>query len=502
MSAIMSLVEAHPEGEASCGFRFECGGGRVGVEASADRLTPYGGLAAWSHYLERIGIVEDLARRFPVLRTSPNATPVRDILHGFMVNCLMGGRRFAHTRRMQDDRAAAAILGLKKGRICGEDALVRMMSKADRNQARSWVGRSERDLYAALPPAFIADWDSTVNTRYGHQEEVEVGYNPHKPGRGSHHPLLCVVAGTRLALHMEWRPGKSVSATGWIEAMEKVWSHPDVRQRLKLNRGDIGFAQEKIMAWHEESGVKRPRYLFKLRLTNNVKRALARIPWPMWEGRPTLGMEQYAETTVQLEGWSRARRVVFMRTNKPANPSPQEVFWGMDKEEVSAYVTDLPPEEATPGQIVIAYRKRADAENVFDELKNQWGFSGFCSTKAVVSEMSARLLLLTYNLWSLFVRVVKEDGVHTEAVTSRDELLLIPAKLVESGRQKTLKLGVGQRWWTAISQAYMRLQHWLERTAPQLEIQQTFERYLCWNNPFSPDNWLANPSPPYPNCGI
>jgi hypothetical protein len=93
-----------------------------------------------------------------------------------------------------------------------------------------------------LPPAFIADWDSTVNTRYGHQEEVEVGYNPHKLGRGSHHPLLCVVAGTRLALHMEWRPGNAVSATAWQEAMEKVWSHPDVRAGLKLNRGDIGFA--------------------------------------------------------------------------------------------------------------------------------------------------------------------------------------------------------------------------------------------------------------------
>jgi hypothetical protein len=53
----------------------------------------------------------------------------------------------------------------------------------------------------------------------------------------------------------------------------------------------------------------------------------------------------------------------------------------------------------------------------------------------VVSETAARLTLLTYNLWSLFVRVVKEQGVHTEAITSRDELLLIPAKLVESGRQ-------------------------------------------------------------------
>ena len=30
------------------------------------------------------------------------------------------------------------------------------------------------------------------------------------------------------------------------------------------------------------------------------------------------------------------------------------------------------------------------------------GFSGFCSGKGVVSETAARLLLLTYNLWSLF----------------------------------------------------------------------------------------------------
>jgi len=496
MSTIMKLVDVHPQGERQTGFRFECGGGRVGVESCGDRLTPYGGLAAWSHYLQRVGVVEDLARRFPVPRTSPNATPVRDVLHGFMVNILMGGRRFAHMRRLQDDRAVAAILGLQKGRVCGEDAFVRMMKRADRNKARTWMAASERDLYAALPKAFIADWDSTVNTRYGHQqEEVAVGYNPHKPGRGSHHPLLCVVAGTRLALHMEWRPGNTVSATDWHKAMEKIWSHPDVRAALKLNRGDIGFAQEKIMAWHEEAAERRPYYLFKLRLTANVKRALARIPWPLWEGQPTVCMEQTAETEVQLEGWSRPRRVVFTRTMKPANPSAQDVFWSVGQEEVSAYVTNVPTREADPGQLIMVYRKRADAENVFDELKNQWGFAGFCSAQAVVSETAARLLLLTYNLWSLFVRVVKDEGVHTEAVTSRDELLLIPAKLVESGRQKTLKLAVSQKWWAAIAAAYERLQTWLRQTAPQLEVQQSFERYLCWHNPLSPDNWLADASP-------
>ena len=63
--------------------------------------------------------------------------------------------------------------------------------------------------------------------------------------------------------------------------------------------------------------------------------------------------------------------------------------------------------------------------------------SGFCSGKGVVSETAARLLLLTCNLWSLFVRVLKQEGCHREAITSRDALLVMPAKLVESGRQKT-----------------------------------------------------------------
>ena len=99
-------------------------------------------------------------------------------------------------------------------------------------------------------------------------------------------------------------------------------------------------------------------------------------------------------------------------------------------------MTNLDVQQAAPAQIVLTYRKRGDAENVFDELKNQWGFTGFCSGKGVVSEAAARLLLLTYNPWSLFVRVLKEEGCHREAFTSRDDLLVMPAKLVETGRQK------------------------------------------------------------------
>jgi len=93
------------------------------------------------------------------------------------------------------------------------------------------------------------------------------------------------------------------------------------------------------MAWHEAEGQKRPKYLFKLKLTNNVRRAIARVPWPMWEGAPTAGCQQFAETTVRLQGWSRERRVIIMRTLKPTNPSPQDLFWDTPEDEVAVYVT-------------------------------------------------------------------------------------------------------------------------------------------------------------------
>ena len=460
----------HPSGERGLDFKFTPAGGKFHLVGSDDLLTPYGGLVAWDHFLERCGVMAELAEDYPLARTSPNATPVGDILKAFSLNCLVGGTRFAHCRRLQDDGAVAVITGMRKGRLCGEDAFRRLCGKLRPSQVEAWFASAERMIHHALPPEAVADWDSTVLPRYGGQEDAAVGYNPQKPGRPSHHPLACVIGGTRLCLHMEWRKGNTVSASGWIGAMEKVWRSPLARQRIRLNRGDTGFGQEPVMAWHEEEGGQRPGFLFKLKLTANVRRAIAAIPWGEWQGRAGEGLVQLAEIRLRLHGWSRERRVVVERTLKPGKPSAQGSFWQHCEEEFAAYVTNLGPEEADAFQIVMLYRKRADAENVFDELKNQWGFAGFCSGRAAVSQSSARMLLLVYNLWSLFVRVLKNLGGHTEAAGSRHELLLIPAKLVLSGRRRIVKLAVGSKLADFLRQAYARLQRWLGQTAPQLTL--------------------------------
>ena len=152
-----------------------------------DRLTPYGGVAAWSHYLEKLGVVRDLAQRFPGTRTSPNATPVGDIVQAFMFNCLMGGRRFAHARRLQDDRAVAVVLGMKKERLCGEDAFTRLCAKVPKPHAYP-PGESS-------PGRVTFTHETHLRARAGcvtcHPRLFGMKFTPPKPEAGMHAPSSC-----------------------------------------------------------------------------------------------------------------------------------------------------------------------------------------------------------------------------------------------------------------------------------------------------------------------
>jgi hypothetical protein len=48
-----------------------------------------------------------------------------------------------------------------------------------------------------------------------------------------------------------------------------------------------------------------------------------------------VGCPQFAQNTVRLQGWSRERRIVIMRTLKPVNPPPQNLFWDTPEDEVA-----------------------------------------------------------------------------------------------------------------------------------------------------------------------
>ena len=141
----------------------------------------------------------------------------------------------------------AKITGMQRGRLCGEDAFRRLCWDLEAPHVEAWFAPAEQMIHQAIPPNAVADWDSTVIPRYGKQEDTAIGYNPVKPGRPSHHPLACVIGGTRLCLHMEWRKGNTVSSSVWVEAMEKVWRSPIAQQPIRPDCGDIDFVQDAIM---------------------------------------------------------------------------------------------------------------------------------------------------------------------------------------------------------------------------------------------------------------
>ena len=99
-------------------------------------------------------------------------------------------------------------------------------------------------------------------------------------------------------------------------------------------------------------------------------------------------------------------------------------------------VTSLDEEVLTLAQL---YRDRADAENPFDELKNQWGWAGFTTRDLARCQLMARFIALVYNWWNLFVRLA-EPNKHLEAIASRPLLLSAIAERSRHARQTTIRV--------------------------------------------------------------
>ena len=136
--------------------------------------------------------------------------------------------------------------------------------------------------------------------------------------------------------------------------------------------------------------------------------------------------------------------------------------------EYAVLVTNLDHEILSLGQL---YRDRADAENAFDELKNQWGWGGFTTHDLHRCQLSARAVALIYNWWSLFVRLANPEA-RREAITSRPWLMSSVGRKTEHAGQTTITLTGLHAHFGKARNALMRvsalLKAWADRAAEQL----------------------------------
>ncbi len=410
-------------------------------------VTQFGQMPFFIDFLKTTKLFDNWVDSCPLKYTSHNAPEVRDLLGTIMMSILAGHKRYAHITSIRSDRVNPELLGMSK--VASEDSVRRGFSKIEEEAGADWLRKQLKNSYdALLSESWILDVDTTVKPLYGHQEGAVVGYNPTKPGRPSHVYHSYVIGNLRLVLDVETQAGNESSSSYAQPGLWKVIDDLAKSHRPRLIRGDCGFGTDKVMLEAESRGLD---YLFKLKQTNNVKklisRGLSKNEWrdagQGWEG---------VWSSIKLVGWTNERRVLVIRReikgdivlvdNKKMLPVdakkklPKQIaFIEIEdgaKYEYAVLVTSLKDDVLAVAQL---YRDRADVENVFDEMKNQWSWGGFTTRDLARCKLMARISALVFNWWSLFSGLVLPDK-HAEAITSRPLLLYsVGRQTMHSGQQ-------------------------------------------------------------------
>jgi hypothetical protein len=461
----VAVIEAVVDMAALSGseMRLVTPGGRYQVRwDEGGSATAMGQLPFFAEFLEVSGLFENWVRDCPMAYTSPNAPETRDVLGTWLLSILDGQWRYAHITGLRGDSVAPGILGMNK--IVSDESLRRGLQhlapalergpeeekparEAQLAKTTAWIDRAlAESTRAALLVGWILDIDTTIKLLYGHQDGAEISYNPTKPGRPSHVIHTYWIANMRLVLDAEVQGGKSHAARHSLPRLITLLKALPEKQRPHLVRGDIAFGVDPVMRELEDM---RQAYLFKLKQTAGVKRLIERL-WRDTDWQRMGDGYHAAETRLKLTGWEQDRRVVVVRRAvkhslaveaKPDGKCKGQQslqFANVDAGKLWEYavlVTNSEYPLTTLGQL---YRDRADCENGFDELKNQWGWGGYTTQDLERCNLSARAVALIYNWWSWYVRLA-HPKTRLEAITSRPLLLAgIARQTAHAGQTRLL----------------------------------------------------------------
>lgn len=184
-----------------------------------------------------------------------------------------------------------------------------------------WQIVQRRWAEAGVPDAVTLVLDSTVSVRYGTQQAgAELGYNPKKPGRPSHHPLLAFLQETGDCMGVRWRPGNAHTAAGseaWLA--ERVARLREARVTDIAVRLDKGFFSRSMVRTLQDLGVS-----FRMKIPAHAWLADHLGPWRRSaKGEDIFEGQQLWTATGTLWG----ARLLSLQTRRPL---PKEGTLGLD----------------------------------------------------------------------------------------------------------------------------------------------------------------------------
>ena len=402
------------------------------IEYSDKQVTPYGGMSLMKRFIDQTGIREHLKSLDLPHPGSNRGYAPEHIVESFWLSIWTRASRYVHCDWLRYDKVLQSIFQWNE-----------MPSQSTYSRFfRKFSQKRNTELFPALQRWFFdqigvdnltVDFDSTVLTRYGEQEGSVKGYNPNKRGRNSHHPLMAFVGQTRMVANAWLRPGNTADSSSCKSFMQETFKEALKGKKVGLVRADSGFYTEELLSYLEE---EEHNYIMAVRMYPNVKSAV-------W------GLENWVSLAKGIElnqmffshEKGKLRRYIIVKKRVDIRPKSggKELFEDLPGHRFSCYVTNL---DLPLDQIWNIYNTRADCENRIKELKDDFGLNSFCMQDFWATEASFRLIMVAYNLMSLFRHFALNHHNRATLKTLKSYCFALGAWKVNHANKTVLKISL------------------------------------------------------------
>jgi len=412
------------------------------IEFTNKEITPWGGMVLMKQLIEKTKINDVLATLpLPTQNSNRGYNPIQ-LINNFWVSIWSGASRFEHLEVTRMDKVIQKIFGWKQ--MAGHKSFQRYFKKFGQGDNQRVFTSMFNWFFKQMKfDNYTLDLDSTIMTRYGNQQGSKKGYNPKKPGRNSHHPLLAFVADVRMTVNFWLRSGNAYTTNNFYNFLENTFERLEGKT-IGLLRADSGFYDKKIFEYLEKR-VKPVNYIIAARFYRPLKVAIARE-------KTYLRLEdgiQISDTMYKTPEWEKARRMIIVRQEinlRPKAAGKQLRLFG--EEEVyqnyrySCFITNL---TLSAKMVWDAYRNRAEAENRIKELKEDFGADSFNVENFFATEAALNFVMMGYNLMSLFRQAILQTKTHHQLKTLRYRVFGIGSYITKNGNDRILKLSLAMK---------------------------------------------------------
>jgi hypothetical protein len=405
---------------------------KVNHSFTGTMLTQYGGLSSIMKYLNKIHFGQKLNEIFPTEIYNATKFSNVQVLLSVILSSFAGINRLKRITQFTSDPLVIALLGLEK-KFNKDIISVRLKELGRRGAHRLEEFRlslSRQWLTDSALTHITLDADSTVTTVYGNQEGAAKGFNSHKKGAKSYHPLLVFASELKLIANTWFRTGSAYTSNGICEFLRQTNAMLPTDIEKVFFRADSGFFSGRLFDLLEEFEWT---YLIKVKM-KNLKKLLENQAWSILLENNDIAI---CEFYYQANGWKKPRKLRAIRTLERyewteyfGERIPVPIY------KYACYCSNLP---LNAYELHQNYKERSESETWIEQAKSQLLAAKTLTNDFHANDILWQLNILAYNL-SLMMRYRVKKVFKQEHATFRNWFINVPAKLVRRSRQLELKI--------------------------------------------------------------